>query len=289
MTKRSMTSLAAIASLLAAGVAVASDTPAPKPAPGQEREVHRVVVTTDGADFGDFDELAWFDGDGEDVFFDGAGDEGGQPGQPGERKVIVRRIGGGPGGMHGMRGGAAQCDDENCDGACGMHGGAGMGPGGHGPGMGMGRGMGMRRGPGGFGGHGPMMFAMLDLSDAQKAKMRDIHEKQARAGIQARADMQLARMDMAKLMRSDNPDQSAINAQVDRMAKMRADMAKSRIATMLEARSVLTAEQRKKFDEMRANGPLGMHGPGGPGGPMMRMMHGPQGGDGPAPTKPKGK
>ncbi|MFN8588374.1 MAG: hypothetical protein U0704_11315 [Candidatus Eisenbacteria bacterium] len=154
MTKRSMTSLAAIATLLAAGVAVASDTPAPKPAAGQDREVHRVVVTTDGAEGGDFDEFAWLEGD-DDVFFDGAGEEGGAPGQPGERKVIVRRIGGGPGmGGHGAGHGAGmgQCDDADCDGQCGMHGGHGHGPRrsrwsghGHGPRSrhGMGRGMGM--------------------------------------------------------------------------------------------------------------------------------------------------
>ncbi|MFN8588373.1 MAG: Spy/CpxP family protein refolding chaperone [Candidatus Eisenbacteria bacterium] len=154
--------------------------------------------------------------------------------------------------------------------------------------------MGMRGGPGmGRGaGHMAMMFGMLDLSDAQKAKMRDIHERQMRSNIQARADLQLARMDMAKLMRAENPDQAAINAQVDKMAKMRADVQKSRIATMLEARAQLTPEQRKKLDAMRANGPMGMHGGPGMGGPGMHMMHGQpgaQGGNAPAPTKPKAK
>lgn len=292
MTKRSITSLAAMATLLAATAAVAADTPSPKPAPGEPREVHRVVVTTDGDEAGDF---AWFD-EGDDMMFDLDGEDGGAPGQPGERKVIVRRIGGGPGKGMGMGHGAgmAQCDDANCDGSCGMHGGPGMGmgPGGHGRGMAMGMGhdMGMRRGKGGPGGHAAMMFGMLDLSDAQKAKMREIHEKQERAQIQSRADLQIARLDMRKLVHAENPDAAAINAQVDRMAKIRSDMAKARIATMLEARAQLTPDQRKKFDAMRANGPgMGHGGMGGPG--RMMMFHGQPGqsGNAPAPTKPKTK
>lgn len=291
MTKRSMMSLAAMGTLLAAAAAVAADTPAPKPAPGDPREVRRVVVTTDGDEAGDF---AWLD-EGDDLLFDLDGDEGGSPGQPGERKVIVHRIGGGAGMGMGMGHGAGmgQCDDANCDGACGAHGGPGMGmgPGGHGRGMamGMGHGMGMRRGKGGPGAHAAMMFGMLDLSDAQKAKMREIHEKQERAQIQSRADLQIARLDMRKLMQAENPDATAINAQVDRMAKLRSDMAKARIATMLEARMQLTAEQRKKFDTMRANGPMG---PGGHG--QMMMFHGQPGmpghaGTPHAPAKPKAK
>lgn len=314
MTKRSMSSLTAIAVLLMAGVAVASDTPAPKPEAGADREVHRVVVQA-GDDAAD--ELAWLDDEGDEFFFTGDDDAAGGAGGPEvRREVIVHRMGpgggaGGPGG-HGMMmmHGGQSAGGEQCGPGCtGEECGAGMGAG-HGKGVGMrmgpggmghggmgGPGMGMRmRGPGGPGGpgmgrgmrHPAMMFAMLDLSDAQKDKMRDIHERAARTQIQARADMQIARMDMATLMRADNPDQGAINAQIDKMAQIRAGMQKTRAAAMLEARAQLTPEQKKKMKEMHGKGPMMMHGgmgPGGMGRPGMGGGHtAPQ-----APAKPKVK
>ncbi|MCC6652862.1 MAG: hypothetical protein IT348_17040, partial [Candidatus Eisenbacteria bacterium] len=183
MTKRSMLSVLAMGALMAASAAMAADTPAPKPAAAGEPQVHRVVVRTGGesADFEDMDELSWLEDDGDEFFSFGAGDEG-EGGV--QREVIVRRMGPGGGAMrfHGGGAGGAACDDANCTGECGghggpgMHAGMGMGMGHPGMGRGMGRGMGMGRGKG----HPGMMFAMLDLSDAQKAKMRDIHENAAR-------------------------------------------------------------------------------------------------------------
>lgn len=301
MTKRSMLSVLAMGALMVASAAMAADTPAPKPAAAGEPQVHRVVVRTGGesADFEGMDELSWLEDDGDEFFSFGAGDEG-EGGV--QREVIVRRTGPGGGAMmfHGGgagAGGGAACDDANCTGECGGHGGpgmhAGMGKGmgmGHpGMGQGMGRGMGMGRGKG----HPGMMFAMLDLSDAQKAKMRDIHENAARAQIQARADMQIARMDMRKLMRADRPDQGAINAQIDKMGQMRTAMQKTRVATMLEARAQLTPDQLKKMKALHENGPMGGHPGMGMGGhPGMGM--GPRDGSGPhgpgaATPKPKGK
>jgi Spy/CpxP family protein refolding chaperone len=148
--------------------------------------------------------------------------------------------------------------------------GPGMGPGrgqGMGPGMGMrwmqrmhrgGRGMGQGMGRGARMGRGMAgAFARLDLTDAQREKIRAIHERQARKDIQARADMQVARMDLRDLMRADSPNATAINSQIDRLARMRADMQKARVAVMLEARSVLTPEQRKQLQDMRRAGPAG--------------------------------
>lgn len=146
----------------------------------------------------------------------------------------------------------------------------GMGMGRHrGMGMGMHRGMGMGRGMGMAG-----AFARLDLTEAQRAKLADLHERQQRKAIQARADMQIARLDLRKLMHADSPSATAINAQIDRLARMRADMQKSHVATFLEARSLLTPEQLKK---LREGGPGGMGGMGG----RRMMLHRGMGGDEP--------
>lgn len=172
--------------------------------------------------------------DDDDLGLLALGDEGG-----GDRRIVIRERTG-PGGM-GM----------------GMHGGMGM----HDR-MGMGHGMGMGR-----------AFAGLDLTEAQRAKMADLHERQERKAIQARADLQIARLDLRKLMHADSPSATAINAQIDRLARMRADMQKSHVATFLEARSLLTPDQLKK---LREGGPGAM---GGMGGRRMMLHRGMGGGE----------
>ena len=123
-----------------------------------------------------------------------------------------------------------------------------------GPGMRMRHGMG-----GGFMGHGgPGMHARLaelDLSDAQRTKLRDLHEAQARKAVQRRADMQLARLDLHKLMREDRPNVSAVNAQIDKLARLHAEGMKARFETQMQAHAVLTPEQLKQL----RSGPGGMH------------------------------
>ena len=103
---------------------------------------------------------------------------------------------------------------------------------------------------GGHGGHADRL-AELNLSESQKdriAKVRESHQKDV---IKSRADLELAQLEFRKLMRDDNPDKRAINAQIDRMASIRADMMKSRVEQRLQVRDVLTADQRAKFQEGR--------------------------------------
>lgn len=113
--------------------------------------------------------------------------------------------------------------------------------------------------------HGAGMMQALDLTDAQRERMRAIHERQERKGIQARADLKLAGLDMRKLMRAESPSLSAINAQIDKLARMRAELHKSQVASMLEARAVLTADQQKQMRELRMKGMGGGPGRRGPG------------------------
>ena len=124
-------------------------------------------------------------------------------------------------------------------------GGGGPGdPPGHGPHAHMGRqggrGMRMRQGLG-------MRLAALDLTDAQREKLRDIHEAAARKSVQRRADIQLAHMDLRKLMRAETPSASAVNAQIDKISRLQADGMKAHFDTFMQARAVLTPEQLKKL------------------------------------------
>ncbi len=133
-------------------------------------------------------------------------------------------------------------DDAGPGGPGGPHGSMTRG-GRHGPGM-----RGMRHGR-----HGGMgiarRFAGLDLSEAQRGKLRDLHEAAMRKGVQRRADAQLARMDLHKLMRAENPSASAVNAQIDKVARLQSDGLKAHFDTYMQARALLTPEQRKQLDQ----------------------------------------
>lgn len=245
-----------LAVLCMAAVAWAAN--APKAAPAPQPTATHVAPVASGDDKYVTVEVGDIDDDGLDLDEVGLVDDGEDGGADGDRHVIVRRI---------VRGGK------------GHGGGEGWGPmsGGMGRNMGHGMGMGMGRGPGML----AHMAGALDLSDAQREKMAAIHERQQRRDIQARADMQLARLDLRKAMSAEKPDGAAINAQIDHVAKLRTDMAKARVASHLEIRALLTPEQQKKMREMHMKGPgagmpgmdrgpgMGPRGMGGPG-----MKHG---------------
>lgn len=165
----------------------------------------------------------------------------------GERRVVERRV---------IRG-------DSGPGMAMMH--EGMGPHGRHAGRRGGRGM-----------HQMMMarFARLDLTDAQREKLRDIHEGMMRKNVQRQADTKLAMMDLHKAMSAENPSASAVNAQIDKVAKLRADGMKAHFDAMMQAKGVLSAEQWKK---LHSPGGMRKGGPKGPGG----MRHGGMGhGDG---------
>jgi Spy/CpxP family protein refolding chaperone len=103
------------------------------------------------------------------------------------------------------------------------------------------------------GGHGGFAmhrrFASLDLTEAQRDKMRELHEAAQRKSIQRNADMQMARLDLHKLMRADAPNAQAVNAQIDKMSKLRADGMKAHYETFLQARALLTPEQLQQLKQ----------------------------------------
>lgn len=115
-----------------------------------------------------------------------------------------------------------------------------------------------RMGMGPMGHDGPGMrarLAELNLSDDQRTKLEALHEAHARKAVQRRADMQLARLDLHKLMREDRPNVASVNAQIDKMARLHADDMKARFEMQMQVRALLTPEQVKKLHQ----GMPGMH------------------------------
>jgi len=135
---------------------------------------------------------------------------------------------------------------------CGMHeGGMGAGMAGCGMKPGMGprmAGPGMRGGPMGRGacgpgmglGCGPEMMRALELKDEQQKKIAAVCEQFKRVAIQKQAELRIAMLDLGQLARAEKPDKARLDAQIEKVARMRADLQKARVGAMLEMRSVLT-------------------------------------------------
>jgi Spy/CpxP family protein refolding chaperone len=95
----------------------------------------------------------------------------------------------------------------------------------------------------------------LDLSETQRKKLADIRDQHAKAAINGRASMQLAQLDLRKLLRADKPDVGAVERQIDKIASLRATLDKNRVTGMLDARAVLTPEQLEKLRSPRGRRP----------------------------------
>jgi Spy/CpxP family protein refolding chaperone len=153
----------------------------------------------------------------------------------------------------GMMGGGARAMGMR---GCGMMG-AGPGMGGSmqcGPTRSMGAGP---CGPGMGLGCGPMMMRELDLSAEQQKKVADICERHQRLVISSQADIRVAELDLGGALREEHPDKLKINGLIDKVARMRGELAKATIGARLDVRAVLTPEQQKKWQAVPC-GPMGM-------------------------------
>ena len=104
-----------------------------------------------------------------------------------------------------------------------------------------------RMGPGRQAGHEGFL-AKLNLTDAQKAQVKAIHQKYA-AQFKSTRDAARPDMDAMRAARQKR-DTATVNAL---RAKMRADMApmqKVHEQEMAEVRAILTPDQQKQFDTM---------------------------------------
>jgi len=123
---------------------------------------------------------------------------------------------------------------------------------------------GMGHGPGGP--RGPMAhLRQLGLTAPQREKIEAIQDAERRGAIEIRKDLELAQLDMHRLMKADSPDRRAIDVQIDRVAELRTRLHKARVNAMLDVRGVLTPQQREKLEQLRELGDDQAPGPKAPG------------------------
>jgi Spy/CpxP family protein refolding chaperone len=132
-----------------------------------------------------------------------------------------------------------------------------------------------------FGGHGnegkwwnnPRIVERLKLTDDQRKQFDQTLLQHRETLIDLHANLAKAELALEPLVRADQPNESAILAQIDKVAQARAELEKANARYLLALRSKLTPEQWKQVQEfrenrgqMRGNWGEGGRGPGGPGG-----------------------
>jgi len=105
------------------------------------------------------------------------------------------------------------------------------------------------KGPAGFGMH--RFPKALNLTDEQKQVLKEQSLPFQKEMIRLKAQWESKRLDLKAEMDAVNPEVNKINALVDEAAKIRAEMAKKRIAQELALVKLLTPEQRKVWQESK--------------------------------------
>ena len=90
----------------------------------------------------------------------------------------------------------------------------------------------------------------IGLSEDQVAKLKDGAYELKKAQIQMQADMKLAALEQAKLIKDEASQESDIMAAVEKTGKIRTEVAKLHMKRLLMVRKTLTPEQQEKVRTM---------------------------------------
>jgi Spy/CpxP family protein refolding chaperone len=97
--------------------------------------------------------------------------------------------------------------------------------------------------------HERLMDEIPDLTEQQKAEIKAIKQETRKKTEPQRAELKTIQSKIAELKMAENPNQQEINKLIDKSALMKADMEKSRAASEMKVRGVLTPEQQKVMNE----------------------------------------
>jgi Spy/CpxP family protein refolding chaperone len=106
----------------------------------------------------------------------------------------------------------------------------------------------------------PQVIEKLNLTDDQRKAMDDILQQHREKLIDMRANVEKAEVGLEPLMSADQPNESAILSQIDRVAQTRAELEKANARFLLALRAKLTPDQWKQLQAIRSErhqGPAG--------------------------------
>lgn len=125
-------------------------------------------------------------------------------------------------------------------------------------------GRGMRPGPPGRWWNNPDLVQKLSLTSDQQKRIEDLFQQNRLKLIDLNASLQKEETILEPLMSAEQPDESRILSQIDRVTQARAELEKANARMLLGMRRILTADQWKK---LQAEAPQRGDGPPPPGGP----------------------
>ena len=98
----------------------------------------------------------------------------------------------------------------------------------------------------------PRLAQNVGLTDDQKHRMDDIFQQHRLKLIDLNANLQKQETIMQPLIEADQPDEAKIFSQIDAVAQARAELEKANARMLFDLRKVLTPDQWKKLQALRA-------------------------------------
>ena len=99
----------------------------------------------------------------------------------------------------------------------------------------------------------PKIVEKLKLTDDQRKAMDDIFQKHREKLIDLRANVEKAEVSMEPLVKADQPNESAVMSQIDKVAQARAELDKANARFLFALRAKLTPDQWKQVQDFRQN------------------------------------
>ncbi len=99
----------------------------------------------------------------------------------------------------------------------------------------------------------PKAKTELKLSDEQKERLKDIRRQAAKEQIRLNADRKLAHLELQELLEVDQPNQAALDRQIQRLAELNGQLTKSKLQSRIASGSILSKEQKAEMRKMMAN------------------------------------
>lgn len=99
----------------------------------------------------------------------------------------------------------------------------------------------------------PKIVEKLKLTDDQRKAMDQIFLEHREKLVDLHANVDKAELEMEPLVGADQPNESAVMAQIDQVAQARAELEKANARFLFALRAKLTPEQWKQVQEFRQN------------------------------------
>jgi Spy/CpxP family protein refolding chaperone len=96
----------------------------------------------------------------------------------------------------------------------------------------------------------------LGLSDDQVKKLEQLRSDFEKESIRNDADIRVAEIDLNNQLLGKNPNLAKVEAKIREIERLRADLRIARVRAVENAKALLTAEQRKKLNEVLMDQPF---------------------------------